>query len=98
MPSLAVGDFNCYIGQSGVKKKTGTFEDCIKEFEAHGMKSAYHTNNNEEFGKEHEATFFWRYNEHSPYFLDYAFSNIVGCPVRCSEKQYQGTSSDSPSW
>ena len=40
------------------------------------MKSAYHTNNNEEFGKEHEATFFWRYNEHSPYFLDYAFSNV----------------------
>ena len=76
MPSLAIGDFNCYIGQSGVKKKTGTFEDCIKEFEAHGMKSAYHTNNNEEFGKEHEATFFWRYNEHNPYFLDYAFSNV----------------------
>lgn len=76
MPSLAIGDFNCYIGQSGVKKETGTFEDCIKEFEAHGMKSAYHTHNKEEFGKEHEATFFWRYNEHSPYFLDYAFSNV----------------------
>lgn len=53
LPSLAIGDFNCYIGQSGVKKKTGTFEDCIKEFEVHGMKSAYHTHNNEEFGKEH---------------------------------------------
>lgn len=58
MPSLAIGDFNCYIGQSGVKKGTGTFEDCIKEFEAHGMKSAYHTHNKEEFEKEHEATFF----------------------------------------
>ena len=76
LPSLAIGDFNCYVGQSGVKKKTGTFEDCIKEFEAHGMKSVYHTHNKEEFGKEHEATFFWRYNEHSPYFLDYAFSNV----------------------
>ena len=41
LPSLAIGDFNCYVGQSGVKKKTGTFEDCIKEFEAHGMKSVY---------------------------------------------------------
>ena len=40
------------------------------------MKSAYHTHNNEEFGKEHEATFFRRYNEHSPYFLDYDFSNV----------------------
>ena len=77
LPSLAIGDFNCYIGQGGVRKKTGTFEDCIKEFESHGMKSAYHTRNNEEFGKEHEATFFWRYNELSPYFLDYAFSNVA---------------------
>lgn len=75
-PSLAIGDFNCYVGQSGVKKKTGTFEDCIKEFENHGMKSAYHTLNKEEFGKEHMATFYWRYNEDSPYFLDYAFSNV----------------------
>lgn len=75
-PSLSLGDFNCYIGQSGVRKKTGTFEDCIKEFKSHGMKSAYHTIHNEEFGKEHEATFFWRYNENSPYFLDYTFSNV----------------------
>ncbi len=77
LPSLAIGDFNCYIGQSGVRKETGTFEDCIKEFESHCMQSAYHTRHNEEFGKEHEATFFWRYNEHSPYFLDYTFSNVA---------------------
>ena len=50
--SLAIGDFNCYIGQRGVGKKTDTFEDYIKEFESHGMKSAYHTRKNEEFGKE----------------------------------------------
>lgn len=77
LPSLAIGDFNCYIGQRGVRKKTGTFEDCIRNFESHGMKSAYHTRSNEEFGKEHEATFFWRYDEHSPYFLDYTFSNAA---------------------
>lgn len=76
-PSLVIGDFNCYIGQSGVRKKTGTFGDCIKEFESHGMKSAYHIRCNEEFGKEHEATFFWRYDEHCPYFLDYTFSNVA---------------------
>lgn len=76
-PALAIGDFNCYVGQSGVKRMTGTFEDCIKTFAAYGMKSAYHEQSGDEFGKESEATFFWRYNENSPYFLDYTFSNIA---------------------
>lgn len=75
-PALAIGDFNCYIGQSNVRKSTGTFEDCIKELQLHGMKSIYHEQNAEELGKESDATFFWRYNEQNPYFLDYAFCNV----------------------
>ena len=75
--SLVVGDFNCFIGQKGVKKSTGTFEDCIYEFENHGMRSMYHEQTGECFGKESTATFYWRYNEESPFFLDYAFSNLT---------------------
>lgn len=75
-PALAIGDFNCYIGQSNVRKSTGTFEDCIEEFRTHGMRSIYHEQKEEEFGKESESTFFWRYNEKNPYFLDYAFCNV----------------------
>ena len=29
MPTMITGDFNCYIGQGGVSKQTGTFEQCI---------------------------------------------------------------------
>lgn len=76
-PAVAMGDFNCYVGQSGVRKRTGTFEDCIQAFEAHGMKSIYHERTGEELGKESEATFFWRFKEEHPYFLDYTFSNVA---------------------
>ncbi|MGN1376329.1 MAG: hypothetical protein ACI4V5_07225 [Prevotella sp.] len=29
MPMMITGDSNCYIGQDGVSKQTGTFEQCI---------------------------------------------------------------------
>ena len=74
-PALAMGDFNCFIGQGGVRKSTGTFQDCIKLFETHGMKSAYHELSGEEFGKESEPTFFWRFKEDSRFFIDYTFTN-----------------------
>lgn len=77
LPSLAIGDFNCYVGQNGVKKETGTFEDCIKVFEMHRMKSVYHEQNKEKFGKESKATYNWRYKETYPFFLDYTFSNVA---------------------
>lgn len=33
-PTLMCGDFNCYTGQSGVSKATGTFEQCIEFWKA----------------------------------------------------------------
>ena len=75
-PAIALGDFNCFIGQKGVSRTTRTFEDCIFEFDGHGMNSMYHAQVKENFGRESEATFFWRFNEKSPFFLDYAFSSI----------------------
>ena len=74
--SLAIGDFNCFLGQGGVSKKTGTFEDCIREFDKYSMKSLYHAQIGEEFGRESEHTFYWHFNEKYPFFLDYAFCNV----------------------
>ncbi len=74
--ALAVGDFNCFIGQSGVSRRTGTFEDCISYFAKYAMKSLYHEQTGEEFGYESEHTFYWHFNEKYPFFLDYAFSNV----------------------
>ena len=76
LPAIALGDFNCFIGQKGVSKATGTFEDCIACFDSHGLYSMYHVQTKEEFGQESEATFFWRFKEKSPFFIDYAFSSI----------------------
>lgn len=75
-PSLAIGDFNCYVGQRGVSKRTGTFEDCIREMAEYGMRSVYHTLSGEPFGKESIATFYWYFRESNPFFIDYAFTNI----------------------
>jgi hypothetical protein len=75
-PSMVVGDFNCFVGQSGVSKTTGTFEDCIAEMEKHGLRSIYHEQTGESFGKETTATFYWHFNPEKPFFLDYAFSCI----------------------
>lgn len=75
-PSMVVGDFNCFVGQSGVNKSTGTFEDCIAELEKHGLRSMYHEQTGECFGKETIATFYWHFNQEKPFFLDYAFSCI----------------------
>lgn len=75
-PSMVVGDFNCYVGQSGVRKSTGTFEDCIAEMECHGLRSLYHEQTNEKFGEEKTPTFFWQFNQEKPFFLDYAFCTM----------------------
>ena len=76
-PSMVVGDFNCHIGQSGVRKSTGTFEDCIAEMEGHGLRSLYHELTGENFGTESTHTFYWQFNSEKPFFLDYAFSSMI---------------------
>lgn len=75
-PSLVCGDFNCYIGQGGVSKKTGTFEQCIEFFKSIGLYSLYHERTSEEFGKETRATYYHQFKELQPFFIDYAFTNI----------------------
>lgn len=38
-----------------------------------GLFSAYHTNRDDEFGEETEATFYMHKKEERPYHIDYAF-------------------------
>lgn len=75
-PTLICGDFNCYIGQSCVAKKTGTFEQCIEFMNSIGLYSLYHERTGEDFGKESKPTFYYRFKEDAPFFIDYAFTNI----------------------
>ncbi|NPD92346.1 endonuclease/exonuclease/phosphatase family protein [Xylanibacter muris] len=75
-PTLICGDFNCFIGQSGVSKKTGTFEQCIEFLQEKRLFSLYHERNGEEFGKESKATYYHLFKEDKPFFIDFAFTNI----------------------
>ena len=47
-PRLICGDFNCYVGQSGVSETTGTFEQCIDFLKDHNLYSLYHERTGEE--------------------------------------------------
>lgn len=75
-PTLICGDFNCYIGQTGVAKKTGTFEQCIEILKDCGLYDLYHQRTGEAFGKESGATYYHQFKETMPFFIDFAFTNI----------------------
>lgn len=74
--TIITGDFNCYIGQSGVSQKTGTFQQCIEYMHELGLYSEYHKRTQEEFGKESSSTYHHHFDENRPFFLDYTFTNI----------------------
>lgn len=76
MPTMITGDFNCYIGQGGVSKRTGTVEQCIEYMGKLGLYSVYHRVTQEEFGKESTCTYHHLFREDLPFFIDFSFTNI----------------------
>lgn len=73
--AIISGDMNCYKGQSGETKQF-SIEAIFDFFGSMGYVSAYHQQTGEVLGKETTATYFHRFDEKSPFFLDYTFSNI----------------------
>ena len=67
---------NCYKGQAGETKQysIGTIFCFLGDM---GYVSAYHQKTCELLGKESTATYYHRFNEHSPFFLDYTFSDMA---------------------
>ncbi|MBR4219302.1 MAG: endonuclease/exonuclease/phosphatase family protein [Bacteroidales bacterium] len=94
-PTLITGDFNCFIGQSGVNQQTGRFEDIIAFLEQFNIKSLYHTRTGEKFGSESQCTYHHMFSENSRFFLDYTFSNIP-CFAYELEKQWNQMSDHHP--
>ena len=74
-PSIISGDMNCYKGQAGETKQFN-IEAIFEFFEGRGYVSVYHHQTGEAIGNESVATYYHRFNEKSPFFLDYTFSNI----------------------
>ncbi|MCD8296486.1 MAG: endonuclease/exonuclease/phosphatase family protein [Prevotella sp.] len=75
-PTMVCGDFNCFIGQFGISKSKGTFEQIIEFLENHGLFSLYHQFTGESFGQENKKTFYGTQKNTKPVFIDYAFTNI----------------------
>ena len=76
--TLIIGDFNCYVNQYDKTMKYGDMLMVNKLLESNGLHSIYHKQTGEELGKESVPTYYHRFRESDPYFLDYAYTN---CPV-----------------
>lgn len=74
-PTIISGDMNCYKGQAGETKQFN-IQTIFEFLEGIGYVSAYHHQTGETIGNESVATYYHRFNEKSPFFLDYTFSNI----------------------
>ena len=74
-PTIISGDMNCYKGQAGETKQFN-IQTIFEFLEGIGFVSAYHHQTGEVLGNESVATYYHRFNEKSPFFLDYTFSNI----------------------
>lgn len=72
-PTVISGDMNCYKGQAGETKQY-SIETIFSFLEGMGYVSAYHQKTGELLGEESRATYYHRFNENSPFFLDYTFS------------------------
>lgn len=68
-PTVIFGDMNCYKGQAGETKQY-SIETIFSFLEGMGYVSAYHQKTRELLGEESRATYYHRFNENSPFFLD----------------------------
>jgi hypothetical protein len=74
-PTIISGDMNCYKGQAGETKQFN-IAAIFDYLESMGYVSIYHHKTDETLGKESVATYYHRFNEKAPFFLDYTFSNV----------------------
>ena len=74
--TMVVGDFNCYVKQYDATKQYGDILKVNKLLESYGLHSLYHQQTGEAFGKESAATYYHRFHDSEPFFLDYAYVNF----------------------
>ena len=72
-----VGDFNNSVIWDKKNSKT-PFQNTIERFERLGLKSVYHSTNNEQFGHETKGTLFHTKKKEKRYHIDYLFFRQTG--------------------
>lgn len=75
-PTLISGDLNLYRGQQDETEEYSLLSLAAR-LRRYGMASAYHDITHELFGQESVATYYHRFDEGQPFFLDYTFTNIL---------------------
>lgn len=75
-PTVIIGDFNCYVGQSDYTKKYGDMLRINDILEQVGLHCVYHKQTGERFGKETMPTYYHCFNINQPFMLDYAYTNV----------------------
>ena len=73
---LSLATSNCYVNQYDATKQSGDILKVNDLLESYGLSSLYHQKTGEQFGHETKATYFHRFQESDPYFLDYAYTNF----------------------
>ncbi len=73
--TIISGDMNCYKGQAGENKQF-SIKAIFDFLGSMRYYSAYHLKTSETLGNETTSTYYHRFNDNSPFFLDYTFLNI----------------------
>ncbi len=74
---LVIGDFNCYVNQVDSSQEYGDILRIDNILQSYGLKSLYHQQTGETLGNESKPTYYHRFKENAPFFLDYAYSNVT---------------------
>lgn len=74
--TIVIGDFNCYVNQVDSSEQYGDILRVNKILNSFDLHSVYHIQTDEVFGNESTPTYFHRFKENQPFFLDYAYTDI----------------------
>lgn len=74
--TLVIGDFNCYVNQYDNTKKYGDMVRINDLLESYGLFILYHKQTGEALGHESMATYYHRFHDSEPFFIDYAYTNF----------------------
>lgn len=75
--TVIAGDFNCYVGQNGERKKDANIRSIYGWLAERGFVSAYHASTHEALDEESVTTLYFSKNQARNFFIDYTFTNIA---------------------
>lgn len=75
--TVIAGDFNCYVGQNGERKKDANIRSIYGWLAERGFVSAYHDSTHEALDEESVTTLYFSKNQARNFFIDYTFTNIA---------------------